>query len=110
YKVEKISLLGYSLGGRVAINIAQLKPEHISTICLIASDGLIKNRLYNFVNNTFIGQSLFRHFIYRPGLYLLGMQLVYRMKLIPDALYKFIMSNIKEEQDRVFLWNVWQST
>src|ERR1035437_6177764 len=43
YHVDKVSLLGYSMGGRVCLTILEYMPASIDKVALIATDGLTVN-------------------------------------------------------------------
>jgi len=58
YNVEKVSLLGYSMGGRVCLSIVESMPERIDKVALIAADGLTINFYYYFLTRTWFGKKL----------------------------------------------------
>ena len=107
FGVQKISLLGYSMGGRVCLTIASLVPQYIDKILLIAPDGLVFNPFYYFVTRTFIGKNLFKSFLTRPGKYLNLIEWLHEKKWIDSSRYKFAMYYISSEKDRRFLLKVW---
>ena len=107
YKVEKISLIGYSLGGRVCLTITELLPEKIDSVVLIASDGLVFNPLYYFVTKTFIGKKLFRRFLSKPKVYLDFFKWLNKKNLINRSKYKFAKYYLGSDADREFLLKVW---
>src|ERR1043165_7989118 len=43
YTAEKISLLGYSMGGRVCLTVMELFPASVEKLVLIAADGLTRD-------------------------------------------------------------------
>ncbi len=55
----KMSLLGYSMGGRVVMQLAQLVPEEINKIVLVAPDGFHKNKWQWLSTQTLAGNRLF---------------------------------------------------
>ncbi len=106
-QVEKISILGYSMGGRVCMGIIELMPESIEQVVLLASDGLVFNPFYYFATRTMIGRSLFRNFLKNNGPYMALIEWLKRRKLIEESRYKFGMRYIGTEEDRSFLGRAW---
>lgn len=107
FKVEKISLLGYSMGGRVCLKIAEMVPQYIDTIVLLASDGLQFNSFYYFVTRTTPGKYLFNRFLTNPARYTGMIEWARKRNWIDASRYKFAMQYLKAEQDRQFLLKVW---
>lgn len=50
-------LIGYSLGGRIALSWWALQPERFSRVVIIAPDGLAKNPGYRFAVETALGRA-----------------------------------------------------
>lgn len=106
-QVDKISLLGYSIGGRICLTIAEQLPEHIDKVLLIAPDGLTFNWFYFFVTQTFIGKRLFRNVLTRPGRFMRITDWLRKKEYIDESRYKFAMQYIQSDANRRFLLNVW---
>ncbi|MGB0511538.1 MAG: alpha/beta fold hydrolase, partial [Flavobacteriales bacterium] len=51
------TLIGYSLGGRVALSWWAQEPERFSRVVLMAPDGLVKNPGYRFAVDTAVGRA-----------------------------------------------------
>lgn len=107
FRVEKCSLAGYSMGGRVCLKIAELMPEKVDQLLLIASDGLVFNPLYFLVTKTFFGKRLFRRFLREPSRYLHYLNWMRSRKWLDESRYKFAMHYLGSESDRSFLLRVW---
>lgn len=107
YRREKISLIGYSLGGRVCLNIIELLPEHIDHVLLIAPDGLRPNPFYYFLTHTSWGNRLFRNFRDNPKRYLGLVNSLKNLKLLDASRYKFVMHYMETGASRDFLYKVW---
>src|SRR6185437_10973172 len=69
YHVDKVSLLGYSMGGRVALTILENMPANIDKVTLAATDGLSVNFYFWFFTRTYIGKKIFRNMLEKPQPY-----------------------------------------
>jgi pimeloyl-ACP methyl ester carboxylesterase len=107
YKVEKVSLVGYSMGGRVCLTLTELVPEKVDNVLLIASDGLVFNPFYYFVTRTAIGKRMFNNFLVNPKQYLKLITWLKERKVLDSSRYKFFMYYLESENDRSFLLKVW---
>jgi pimeloyl-ACP methyl ester carboxylesterase len=105
--VSKASLLGYSIGGRVALTIVELMPEQIDKVVLMASDGLRFNPLYYFLTSTYAGGKLFRHFLTKPEKYFPFIDWLKRRNIIDKHRHSFAMWYLQTESTRTFLLKVW---
>ena len=106
-QVNKVSVLGYSMGGRVCMGIIELMPEKVEQMILLASDGLVFNPFYYFATRTMVGRSLFRNFLKNNGPYRTLIEWLRRRQLIAEARYKFGMRYIGTPEDRSFLGRAW---
>ena len=107
FHADKCALIGYSLGGRVCLTIAEMMPAHVDCVLLIASDGLSFNPLYYFVTKTFIGKKIFRSFLSQPKRYRKFVDWMLHRKWIDESRYKFAMYYLGSERDRQLLLHVW---
>ncbi len=107
FGVNKLSLLGYSMGGRVCLTITDLVPEKVEQVLLIASDGLVFNPFYFFVTKTYIGKRIFRKFLTNTSRYAGIVNWMRKKQWIDQSRYKFAMYYLGSEADRQFLLKVW---
>ena len=107
YGVEKISLLGYSLGGRICLTILELMPEKIDHVTLLATDGLVKNRYYTFFTGNWFGKKMFRNMLEKPARYFRVMEWVNKSGLVHPSRYKFAMHSLASTESRDLLLKVW---
>ncbi len=109
FGVQKVALAGYSMGGRVCLTIAELLPESVDKVLLIASDGLVFNPLYFFVTKTMIGKRIFRSFLTDSRRYMKLVEWLRKKEWIDPSRYRFAMYYLESESDRSFLLRVWPS-
>ena len=104
---QAIGLLGYSMGGRVCLQLLELMPEKISNVILIAPDGLCKNYWYFFSTQTFIGNKLFNYAMKHTGWLFASMKMFNKLGLLNTSIYKIAHYYLDEESERQLLYNRW---
>lgn len=109
FSVDKMSLIGYSMGGRICLQIIELMPECVDKVALLASDGLTTNFYYYFLTNTGFGRFIFVNSLQKPSRYIQLLGIMRRMKLINVVLFRFIMQNINSAEKRNHVQSVWLS-
>lgn len=107
YNHKQLSLVGYSLGGRIALHLLQLMPERIEQMVLLAPDGLERNYYYYFFTRTASGKRIFHHMMEQPGAYLKTIDLLRRIRVADAGRHKFARHFLEEERRRQFLLKVW---
>lgn len=107
FEVDKVMLVGYSIGGRVCLKLAELIPKSIEQVILLASDGLRFNSFYYFLTSTTSGKGLFNSFLNNPKPYNIFIETVRKLGMINAVRYNFAMRYVRSEKDRAFLLKVW---
>ncbi len=107
FNTKQISLLGYSIGGRIVLKIAETIPCRIEKIVLLAPDGLRFNRFYHFLTMNTFGRRLFKDFLTYPGRYTWLLNIARDMKIVSASRYKFSTRYIQTTHSRSFLLKVW---
>jgi pimeloyl-ACP methyl ester carboxylesterase len=105
--VDKVALAGYSMGGRVCLKIAEIMPEAVDRVLLIAPDGLVFNPFYYFLTRTYVGTTIFRRFLTDPQRYMFLVEFARKRKWIDESRYKFAMQYLNTTDARSFLLRVW---
>lgn len=90
FKAEKFSLIGFSLGGRICLNIVQYQPNWVEALFLIAPDGLIKNVWYYLATCNPIGKVIFKKLTGQPQLWVNRLSWLKRFKIVDESRYKFV--------------------
>ena len=109
YGVEKISLLGYSIGGRICLSIIHEMVQCVERVTLLANDGLRIDPYYRFFTRNAFGKKLFRLMLTRPGAYLSLLSLLHKGKMVHEKRYKFLMQYLADEAGRKQLSLGWPS-
>ncbi len=104
---EKITLLGYSLGGRIALSLYQLMAGKINKLVLLAPDGLKLNRWYWLATQTTLGNRLFKYTVQHPGWFFTTLNLLNKVGAVNSSIYKFVNYYIADPVVRNSLYNRW---
>lgn len=101
------TLLGYSMGGRIALHLLQQVPEKIDRLILLAPDGLTMNPWYWLATQTTPGNRLFRYTMTHPSWFFALARIGNRLKLINPGIYKFTIRYIDDVKVRNDLYTRW---
>lgn len=100
-------LLGYSMGGRVALQLLELEYARVERLVLLAPDGLIVNPWYWLATRTAAGNRFFRWTMKQPGWLFLLMRAGNWLGLVNPSLFKFARHYIDDEKERQALYTRW---
>jgi pimeloyl-ACP methyl ester carboxylesterase len=100
-------LLGYSMGGRIALQLFGDSPSNIQKMVLLAPDGLKVNLWYWIATRTTAGNTLFRWTMRRPGWLFLMLRLGNALHLVNPSIYKFAVHYINDDRVRQDLYTRW---
>ena len=100
-------LIGYSMGGRIALQLLQNHPDRFDRIILLAPDGLKVNFWYWIATATSLGNRLFRWTMRRPGWIFFLLRLSHALRLVNPSIYKFAVHYIDDKPVRAQLYARW---
>ncbi len=100
-------LMGYSMGGRIALSILEKVPEKIRRLVLLAPDGIIVNPWYWLATQTGPGRRLFKWTMYHPGWFFFMLRAGNTLKLVNPSIYKFVSHYIGQRLIRLDLYTRW---
>jgi pimeloyl-ACP methyl ester carboxylesterase len=103
----KFSVLGFSLGGRMALSLYQANPENIKKVVLLAPDGLKVNVWYWFATQTLMGNRIFAYSMKEPGWFLGFLKLANKMGLVNASVFKFVNYYVGSDEARQLLYQRW---
>ncbi len=103
----RFSLLGFSLGGRVALSLYQSRPEWVTKMILLAPDGLKVNFWYWLSTQTWPGNKFFAFTLKHPGWFFGFLKLFNRLGLVNTSIFKFVNYYIGNEEVRNLLYARW---
>jgi pimeloyl-ACP methyl ester carboxylesterase len=110
HNVTRLSLAGYSMGGRIALVISEMMPECLERVVLIAPDGLRFNYFYFFLTRTWIGRVLFNDFTKHSNRYRTLLSLTGTLGLAGKSRIRFAQQQISSPEAVAFLHRAWKST
>lgn len=106
-QADKIWMMGYSLGGKFVMKIAEIMPEKTGGLYLFAPDGLVLNAWYALLSITTPGRAAFRFFIrHNKGFYKI-LNFLNRTKIVSDKRKAFILANVQTTEMQWQVYNVW---
>jgi pimeloyl-ACP methyl ester carboxylesterase len=102
-----IIVMGYSLGGRVALRLYQSQPSLIKKIILLAPDGLKVNFWYWLATATRIGNRFFLFTMKHPSWFFGFLKLLNKLGLVNASIFKFVNYYIGDAAVRNALYERW---
>lgn len=103
----RYSVVGFSLGGRIALSLYQANPQDIKKMVLIAPDGLRVNPWYWFATQTSAGNRIFAFSMKNPGWFLGFLKMVNRLGFVNASVFKFVNYYIGKAEARRLLYQRW---
>jgi pimeloyl-ACP methyl ester carboxylesterase len=104
---SKLTLIGFSLGGRVALSLYQAMPEQFEKVVLLAPDGLKINFWNRLATQTHLGNKLFYFTMKNPGWFFGFLKFVNKLGLVNVSIFKFVKYYIDNDIVRAELYHRW---
>ncbi len=105
----RIGLLGYSLGGRIALSLLEQAPERIERAFLAAPDGLKTRPWYRGLAASRMGRALYKRFVVNPTVTHAIMKSLRALRLMNERMYRFLMGQTDSRAKRQLVHDVWLS-
>lgn len=106
-ELQRISLAGYSMGGRIALALLQERPAAIDRVVLVAPDGLHRNFWYWLSTRTSTGNRLFAYTMKHPHWFFSGMKVLRSVGLLNKSIFRFAHSYLDNFKEREMLYLRW---
>lgn len=97
FKVEKLTILGYSIGAKLALTMVEQRPEWIDKLLIFAADGLKKNFWYKLATRSAFGKALFERVMNNPELLIRRINSFQKIKIVPKKTGKFVKMILNNE-------------
>jgi pimeloyl-ACP methyl ester carboxylesterase len=104
---KPFNLLGYSMGGRIALYLLQTVPDKIGQVVLIAPDGLHHNIWHTLSTRTWIGNHFFAFTMYHPFWLFTFIKLGYTTGLLNKSIFNFVHYYLDSKESRTLLYKRW---
>lgn len=105
----ELTLIGFSLGGRIALSLYQAWPEAIQKLILLAPDGLTVNFWYRLATRTWLGNRLFSFTMKHPSWFFTLLKVLNKLRLVNASVFKFVNYYIGDKEARLLLYQRWTS-
>jgi pimeloyl-ACP methyl ester carboxylesterase len=105
-QIENFSLLGFSLGAKIALATLEMFPNRTESLYLIAPDGIKTNFWYQIATAP-IMRNLFRQTIMRPHLFFKCIKLLGTFKLLDRSTIRFCSIQMNSREKRRRLYYTW---
>lgn len=105
--IDRFSVMGYSLGGKIALGCLEVMGDRIDHAILLAPDGLKINPFYFIGTRTLLGSFLFKSIIHHPGLLLKTGNLLEKLKLLNPKINHFVKHHMDTVPKRRRVFQVW---
>lgn len=106
---EKISLMGFSMGGRIVMSlIADLAPV-LNEVFLLSPDGISERVYYRDVLANKFGDAAFKQMLKHPEILINATHLFSKIGLTKKYVADYVKSYLGEERRRKRIYNIWLS-
>jgi len=102
------SVAGYSLGGKIALELVILFPEEVKEIFLFAPDGIKVSPWYGFVTKTILGKWIYKRLMLHPGRYQRIINVLEKIRIVHPRTASFVRASLDTEEKRLLVYNTWQ--
>lgn len=106
-KIDQYGLLAYSLGGKLALMLAEMCAHQIDMMYLFAPDGIKKNFWYYFASNTAVGKSSYGYILDHPAFFFKLVTWCRKTGLINRKVERFALQNMDSHEKRQLVRDVW---
>ncbi|WP_018627049.1 alpha/beta fold hydrolase [Niabella aurantiaca] len=104
---QPLTLIGFSLGGRICLSYYQHYPQRVNRLLLLAPDGLKMSFWYWFSSHTLLGNRLFACTMKHPAWLIRFAGILHKTGLINAGVKKFVIHHLHQPQVREKLYTVW---
>jgi len=105
--IENFSLMGFSLGGKFALASIEAFPRKISSVYLLAPDGIKTNIWYSLATYPIALRWLFKSMILKPGRFQSIVRGARKLNLADRGVSKFAESQMDTEEKRQRVYYSW---
>ncbi len=107
HKIEKFSVLGFSLGGKFALATLELFPVQTENIFLLAPDGIKTSVWYSLATYPLLLRRFFKSMILKPGRLHAITSLLHTLHIVDNGLLRFAESQMDTQEKRERVYYSW---
>jgi len=107
HKIEKFSVLGFSLGGKFALATLELFPARIENIFLLAPDGIKTSLWYSLATYPLLLRRFFKSMILKPGRLHAIASLLHTLHVVDNGVLRFAESQMETQEKRERVYYSW---
>lgn len=107
--IHRFSLMGYSMGGKIALLLLQYLAERVDALVLVAPDGIKRNFWYRFTSQNRLGNAVYRGIIRNPRFFFFTIKSLRKTRLLNQHLYDFVFHHLENEEKRKQVYRVWMT-
>jgi pimeloyl-ACP methyl ester carboxylesterase len=104
---DKVSLMGYSIGGKIVLKLIEIMPESIDDVFLFAPDGIKLSAWYKLVTHTRIGNTLFLRMMKFPERYLKILSGLEKIRIVHPRTANFVRGSLDTDEKRKLVFKTW---
>jgi pimeloyl-ACP methyl ester carboxylesterase len=106
-RIDSFDVLGYSIGGRLALATVEAFPEKTDNLYMIAGEGLRKSFWYSWATHPVFGQRLFRRITKNPSLLITILKVAQSIRIIPATTVALAITQLKSSEKRMQVYGAW---
>jgi len=107
HALDRFTVIGFSIGAKLALAVAECFPQHIDRLVLIAPDGLKTNVWFKLATGSSISRGIFRYIVHKPEGFFKFSEAVSSLKLIDPGIVKFARSQMNNLEKREKVYYTW---
>ncbi|MCC7029128.1 MAG: alpha/beta fold hydrolase [Chitinophagaceae bacterium] len=107
YNIHQITGLSYSIGSRYNLLLAELFPDKVQKIILVAPDGITINPWNYLATSTLAGRAIFRYLMSHPLLYQQILLFLFKCGFLPIHLFAFIKWHVRNHINADKVYHTW---
>lgn len=107
--IKQFSLFGYSMGGKLCLEMVLHFTKRVTSVYLLAPDGLKTNFWYALTSRNRVGNAMYRGVIKNPKPLLGAMGFLRFTRLLNKSLYRFVKNSIATREKRQMVHDVWMT-
>lgn len=105
--IENFALIGFSIGAKVLLATLVNFPQAITSITLIAPDGIKTNGWYKLATEVPVFRKCFKYLIEKPVLFFNSLELLNKLGFLDKSLTRFVKSQMKTKLLREKVYHTW---